>query len=87
MCSLLLLLLVSCDVCAGLHYGEVFERVALMQERPPIPPEMPRELSNLMVSCWDPEPLARPTFRMVKQSILDILLSLPNTGDSFFADL
>jgi hypothetical protein len=58
-----------------------------MQERPPIPPEMPPVLSSLMVSCWDPDPLDRPTFRMVQQSILDILASLPNTGDRFFADL
>lgn len=72
---------------AGAHYGEVFERVALLQERPPIPPDMPEDYAALMVACWHPDPLARPTFRMVQQSLADILKVLPNSADRFFSDL
>lgn len=32
--------------CAGLHYGEVFEQVALLQCRPPIPLEMPTDYAG-----------------------------------------
>lgn len=30
----------------GLHYGEVFEQVALLQRRPDIPPEMPPDYAG-----------------------------------------
>jgi hypothetical protein len=72
---------------AGLHYGEVFERVALLQERPPVPVDMPEELAGLMVSCWGPDPLARPTFRVIQQSLADVLKSLPDSADRFISDL
>jgi hypothetical protein len=77
----------ACLAPAGLHYGEVFERVALLQERPPIPQDMPAELSALMVSCWGPDPLARPTFRMIQQSVSDILKTLPDSAERFVSDL
>lgn len=31
---------------SGLHYGEVFEQVALWQKRPPVPPEMPPDYAG-----------------------------------------
>jgi hypothetical protein len=58
-----------------------------LQERLPIPQEMPEELSALMVSCWGPDPLARPSFRMIQQSISDILKSLPDSAERFVSDL
>ena len=73
--------------CSGLHYGEVFERVALQQERPPIPPEMPEVMRSLMVSCWADSPIVRPTFRMIQQSLADMIARLPDSADRFVADL
>lgn len=77
----------SCVVCAGAHYGEVFERVALLQERPPIPPAMPEDYAALMVACWGPDPLGRPTFNHIQQALADVLKQLPDGADRFVADL
>jgi hypothetical protein len=73
--------------CSGLHYGEVFERVALQQERPPIPQEMPEVMRSLMVSCWADSPIVRPTFRMIQQALADMMARLPDSADRFVADL
>lgn len=73
--------------CAGAHYGEVFERVALLQERPPIPPDMPQQYANLMASCWGADPLVRPTFDVIQVTLAAILKSLPNANERFVADL
>lgn len=85
--KLLTLSMLLMRTLAGAHYGEVFERVALLQERPPIPPDMPADFAALMVACWHPDPLARPTFRVVQQSLAEILKALPNGADRFVSDL
>lgn len=43
------------SLCAELHYGEVFEQVALLQCRPPIPPEMPTDYAGVCV-CANRQP-------------------------------
>ena len=48
---------------------------------------MPPELAALMVTCWNADPMARPTFRMIQQSLADMLRSLPDSGDRFVSDL
>jgi len=49
----------------AMHYGEVFERVVLHGDRPPIPDGIPEAYSLLMTSCWSSDPTARPSFESV----------------------
>lgn len=51
------------------HYGEVFERVALGGERPPVPVGMPEGYTLLMTSCWAADPLLRPGFQSIVQCL------------------
>ena len=37
-------------------------QVAVKNERPPIPPETPRDLMLLIEHCWHPSPRSRPSF-------------------------
>jgi hypothetical protein len=48
---------------------------------------MAEQLASLMVSCWGPDPLARPTFRVIQQSLSEVLKSLPDSADRFIGDL
>lgn len=60
----------------GLHYGEVFEQVALLQCRPTIPPEMPTDYAELVTQCWAADPLMRPAFTTVMQRLEGMLATL-----------
>jgi hypothetical protein len=71
----------------GAHYGEVFEAVAIHQQRPPIPPGMPPDYAGLMAACWGADPLARPTFEKVQAGLADMLRALPDRHERFVSDL
>lgn len=46
-----------------LTFAEIFAQVVVHQARPPLPPDMPPALAQLMQACWDPEPTKRPDMR------------------------
>ena len=39
--------------------------------RPVLPPTVPRGFQNLIVACWDADPLRRPNLRSVKEFLAD----------------
>lgn len=57
----------------GLHYGEVFEQVALWQKRPPVPEDMPADYATLMTECWSADPFRRPAFDAVEARLREML--------------
>lgn len=61
---------------AGLHYGEVFEAVVLLSQRPPLPPSAPEPFSRLLEQCWAPAPAQRPGFADVLRCLRSILAEL-----------
>ncbi|KAI8466992.1 MAG: hypothetical protein J3K34DRAFT_524069 [Monoraphidium minutum] len=69
------------------HYGEVFERVVLRDERPPLPPNMPEAYALLMTRCWQADPMSRPGFdtvlRLINLMIEDMLT--PEEGSAALA--
>eukprot|EP01105_Mastigella_eilhardi_P009675 TRINITY_DN2280_c0_g1_i2.p1 TRINITY_DN2280_c0_g1~~TRINITY_DN2280_c0_g1_i2.p1 ORF type:complete len:542 (-),score=126.68 TRINITY_DN2280_c0_g1_i2:79-1704(-) len=50
---------------------ELIRRVVKCKERPPLPPQgsWPGEIVQLIVSCWDASPAARPAFKLIVPSI------------------
>ncbi len=48
-------------------------RVAIQNERPPIPHDMPREYAALLNQCWDKDTQARPHFSELHPTMLDLL--------------
>ncbi|KAI8467040.1 MAG: kinase-like domain-containing protein [Monoraphidium minutum] len=66
------------------HYGEVFERVVLRDERPPLPGNMPEPYALLMTRCWAADPMARPGFdavlRLIQLMIDELLAPPPPSG-------
>ncbi|KAF6258193.1 kinase-like domain-containing protein [Scenedesmus sp. NREL 46B-D3] len=66
---------------SGLHYGEVFERVALMQQRPPLPPSMPADYAQLMAAAWAADPFKRPSFAWIRQQLSAMLAGLVQADD------
>jgi serine/threonine protein kinase len=54
---------------SGQPYGQVFERVVLRGERPPIPAGMPAPYALLMARCWAADSAARPGFEAVLQCL------------------
>jgi hypothetical protein len=56
-----------------MHYGEVFERVVVRDERPPLDAAMLEPYALLMTRCWAADPLARPGFDSVLRC-LEIML-------------
>jgi mitogen-activated protein kinase kinase kinase 11 len=66
---------------AGLHYGEVFERVALMQHRPAVPPNMPGDYAALMAAAWAPDPFTRPSFESIRHQLAAMLAGLVQAQD------
>ncbi|GBF92133.1 kinase [Raphidocelis subcapitata] len=63
------------------HYGEVFERVVLRDERPPIPEDMPEAYALLMTRCWQADPMSRPGFDTVLRLINIMVEDLVAQGD------
>ncbi|WIA13933.1 hypothetical protein OEZ85_002503 [Tetradesmus obliquus] len=76
---------------SGLHYGEVFEQVALWQKRPPVPPEMPQDYAELMAACWAADPFSRPSFAAVEAQLAEQLTSVMQDSreaqERFISDL
>ncbi|WIA34082.1 hypothetical protein OEZ86_012459 [Tetradesmus obliquus] len=74
-----------------LHYGEVFEQVALWQKRPPVPPEMPQDYAELMAACWAADPFSRPSFAAVEAQLAEQLTSVMQDSrearERFISDL
>jgi len=46
-------------------FDQLVNEVAIDGKRPNIPPSCPGELSTLLRSCWDPEPVKRPNFGQI----------------------
>jgi hypothetical protein len=55
--------------------------VALMQHRPPLPPDMPRDYAGLMAAAWSPDLFARPSFDCIQQQLAAMLAALVQAGD------
>jgi hypothetical protein len=49
----------------GLHFGEVYQTVAIEGRRPPPPAGAPEGYSLLMRACWAADPAERPSFAAV----------------------
>lgn len=75
----------------GLHYGEVFEQVALWQKRPAIPDDMPEDYAAIMTECWAADPFRRPTFDIVQNRLKEMLDKVvqneKEAQDRFVSDL
>ncbi|EXX66895.1 Cmk1p [Rhizophagus irregularis DAOM 197198w] len=52
--------------------------------RPEIMSDIPLEYKNLMVQCWDADPLKRPDIKSLQEKIREIHLSYQNMPDEFF---
>jgi len=59
------------------NYHQMIHTVAVRNERPPIPPEMPREFVAVIEQCWHPVPQKRPSFSELKATLRDLLKSVP----------
>mmetsp|Transcript_60806 Transcript_60806/g.149575 ORF Transcript_60806/g.149575 Transcript_60806/m.149575 type:complete len:118 (-) Transcript_60806:203-556(-) len=51
--------------------------VAVRNERPPITPDMPQALVQVIEGCWHPLPAKRPTFVELKATFKELAKSLP----------
>ena len=58
----------------GWQWGAIIENVALVGKRPPIPEQAPDDFCLLMESCWQQDPLQRPTFADVRSSAACFIL-------------
>jgi hypothetical protein len=54
---------------AGLHYGEVFEQVALLQCRPDIPPDMPADYAGVRTALMRDNLHSRFLLRQLAQPL------------------
>ena len=59
------------------NYPQMVNTVAVRNERPPIGPEMPRELAQVIEECWHPQPQRRPRFQDLKSSLPELLAAVP----------
>jgi serine/threonine protein kinase len=54
---------------------ELINAVCDEEERPPIPPECPKQLRSLIERCWAPNPEDRPSFQeIINQNVFDKIL-------------
>lgn len=60
----------------GMAVGQVFWAVAVNNERPDIPADCPEDYAQLMTSCWDADPAARPTFAELRQVLMNMFQRL-----------
>lgn len=51
-----------------------YQAICFDHERPVPPPDTPRSLDQLMRKCWDPDPIARPSFEEIISSLDEILI-------------
>lgn len=62
-----------------------------VQERPPIPSDMPEAYANLMMSSWSPDPFQRPSFGVILEQLQDMLARVvqgeQDAQDRFVSDL
>eukprot|EP00884_Botryococcus_braunii_P009548 jgi/Botrbrau1/18595/Bobra.0367s0037.1 len=54
---------------SGMAIGQIFYKIAVEDDRPPIPANCPPQYFELMQSCWATDPAGRPTFPEVMQSL------------------
>lgn len=59
---------------AGLHYGDIVERVVKNNERPEFPSYTPKDYVDLAVACWSVEPAQRPQMETVLSQLSSMLL-------------
>jgi len=54
---------------------ELIDAVTIDGERPEIPPQTPEALKQLITSCWDTDPAARPSFHeILRKNLLDHII-------------
>ena len=53
----------------GMNKAEFTEKVVMKNERPKIDKTWPRGFSNLLSSCWNPNPALRPSFNQIIKEI------------------
>lgn len=54
------------------NYHQMIHTVAVRNERPPITPDMPRELVKVIEGCWHPLPSKRPPFHELRQTFKEL---------------
>ena len=54
------------------NYHQMIHTVAVRNERPPITPDMPRELVSVIEACWHPIPAKRPSFSELRASFKEL---------------
>ena len=57
----------------GMHYGQIFEAVALSGQRPPMLPEFPPGAADLIARCWHADVAQRPSMSEVKQAVEELV--------------
>jgi hypothetical protein len=61
---------VAAFVCAaGMNKAEFNDKVVMRNERPKIDKSWPTGFSNLLVSCWNPNPSLRPSFHQILKEL------------------
>jgi len=59
------------------NYHQMIHTVAVRNERPPITPDIPRELVAIIEVCWHPSPSKRPIFSDLRTQFREIAKNLP----------
>ena len=58
---------------SGHSFQDHYERVVVKGERPEFPPNWPKDLQDLLASCWHEDPQARPTMQAVVNEAMKML--------------
>ena len=59
------------------NYHQMIHTVAVRNERPPITPNIPRELVQIIEGCWHPVPQKRPLFSDLKNMFRELENTVP----------
>lgn len=59
------------------NYHQMIHTVAVRNERPPITPNIPRELVQIIEGCWHPVPQKRPLFSDLKNMFRELESTVP----------
>lgn len=54
---------------AGMNKAEFNDKVVMRNERPKIDKSWPKGFSNLLVTCWNPNPSLRPSFHQILKEL------------------